>query len=227
MKRALALLAAAGAMGAASCDFDGAYHQYCEGNPACGGDAGMPDGSAPDASLKPCTQGDPHDCPGAFCQNGFCVPLQCDPADETFSTHLGPSSCWYGQICTDERACEEVDTGCGRRASDLSGPFAYRATASVEEGGQHCAGQLLVVTAEFYAPHSVDGMLRVRLRSPPGLALPPCGVDTDQFDGASWGGFIAQLCCEGFDGDPSGWAVSLSDQHQDFKESAGPEFCFP
>ena len=106
MRRALLLAALVASAAAAACDFDGAYVHFCDGNPACAQDAGVADASVPDGSVTPCTPGDPHDCPGAFCQNGVCVPIQCDPTDPNFSMHDGPSNCWYGQICTDQGNCE-------------------------------------------------------------------------------------------------------------------------
>lgn len=247
MRAPWATVALAGALGLASCDFDFAYEQFCEGNPACAdagadaavapADAAVPDASGPDASPdggpppKPCVLGrDPPDCPGEFCQNGFCVPIQCDPTDTTFSVHDGPSNCWYGQICAEQGTCQKIETNCGPRGTHedpmFSGPMPYDVTTSTE-ADPLCPDPVIVVDLEFYAPHGVFQTLKVQFRAPPGLPYPPCETRLDEFAGYTWGGIVANVCCPGFNSDPTGWALGLSDNRRDFTQANGAEYCFP
>ncbi|MGC4116538.1 MAG: hypothetical protein QM765_18560 [Myxococcales bacterium] len=244
MRNVLALVSLAGALVAASCDFDFAYQQYCDGNPACadaGPDAGQAgvDASHPDAgSLKPCKFGDQHACPGEVCQEGYCRPIQCNPEATTFSPQFdGPSTCWYGQICSEQGSCKMVDNHCGdmRPPPRDHGPVITDASWSVLHGEPQC-DPLLKVTMNFYAPFGLDydpffGWDLETHFSSPGIYPDPnetIAVRQETWatlDG-SWGSVDAYGCCDNAHGDDfSGWRVQLATSGPNHVPRFGPEMC--
>ena len=208
MRSALALLVLGGAVWAASCDFEYAYQQYCDGNPACGDagtDAAVPDSDAsfPDATA-----------PDAATPDG-----SCDPNATAFSKGHGPSTCNYGQVCTAALTCVMPESHClsaPELPSDL-GPVIFDVVTKHSLAFCPHGEKPVRVEGRFYAPLGVEGELWGHFWPPPGAGStqPDCLAQVYAeypSEEAIIGDFVAEACCPNSKLDFKHWIFELSDE---------------
>ncbi|HEY3446065.1 MAG TPA: hypothetical protein VGK67_06840 [Myxococcales bacterium] len=214
MRHVLVSLSLAGAVWLASCDFEYAYQQYCDDNPACAPDSGDAGTELPgaDASLPDAASPDP----------------ACHPEVLTPGVNGGPGgapdtgldSCQYEENCDSvSERCEVVKNGsCGLPARKEGppagwGPIVIKATPKFLRMAYPCYGNPATeVTISFYAPNPIYKDFKVFLRPPPWDTEPQREYYVDQGQwptlGDSVGTFVLGVCDLT---DWTDWSVGLAD----------------